>query len=288
MKEAGREEEEEEVGSAEVELTDQPELREQFRQNYGISGADKNVPDGLMEASLVDDIPRTNGRGSQPGSHDPTDPVNKTSQTTTENPSNRFQPTSPVSLADLARSLPSVVPSTKTSTDRSQHSPLSSDGEDNDEQIAGSRVTCEGGDAGEGGGGSEGGEARKPLPRDLLFFMRDQKSQTELQGALHGRFGRAPREVGLVQCEGGVGVELVGLSASGVFVNELREGGVAASCDLLQLGDQILQVNEEPVEGLASFEVELLLSQQKTGQPFTLLVQHNPLGFSEVNRSRGK
>ena len=50
-----------------------------------------------------------------------------------------------------------------------------------------------------------------------------------------------------MQCEGGVGVELVGLSASGVFVNELREGGVAASCDLLQLGDQILQVNEEPV-----------------------------------------
>ena len=138
-----------------------------------------------METSLVDDIPRTNGRGSQPGSHDRTDPVNKTSQTTTESPSNRFQPTSPVSLADLARSLPSVVPSTKTSTDRSQHSPLSSDGEDSDEQITGSRVTCEGGDAGEcgeGGDAGEGGEARKPLPRDLLFFMRDQKSQTELQG----------------------------------------------------------------------------------------------------------
>ena len=43
----------------------------------------------------------------------------------------------------------------------------------------------------------------------------------------------------------GLGVELEGLSDTGVFVSELAEGGEGT--ELLQVGDQILEVNGQSV-----------------------------------------
>ena len=68
---------------------------------------------------------------------------------------------------------------------------------------------------------------------------------------LHGRFGRSPREIRLTQPEQeagqgvGLGVELEGLSDTGVYVSELAEGGKDEV--LLQVGDQILEVNGQSV-----------------------------------------
>ena len=43
----------------------------------------------------------------------------------------------------------------------------------------------------------------------------------------------------------GLGVELEGLSDTGVFVSELSEGGQGA--ELLQVGDEILEVNGQSI-----------------------------------------
>ena len=43
----------------------------------------------------------------------------------------------------------------------------------------------------------------------------------------------------------GLGVDLVGLSSTGVFVNKLYPGGVAHQSDKLQIGDQVLEVNNQ-------------------------------------------
>ncbi len=66
--------------------------------------------------------------------------------------------------------------------------------------------------------------------------------------ALHGRHGRAAREVRVhrpTPSSGTVdwGLEVLGVSGLGVFVSELEPGGMASGCGLLQVGDQILEVN---------------------------------------------
>lgn len=63
---------------------------------------------------------------------------------------------------------------------------------------------------------------------------------------IRGDHGRERREVTLVMNEGvELGMDLVGLSSTGVFVNKLYPGGVAHESDKLQVGDQVLEVNNQ-------------------------------------------
>lgn len=47
----------------------------------------------------------------------------------------------------------------------------------------------------------------------------------------------------LKQTAESLGMEIVGLSRTGLFVNDLSLGSVAERCGLLQVGDQLLEVN---------------------------------------------
>ena len=60
---------------------------------------------------------------------------------------------------------------------------------------------------------------------------------------IHGKHGRDPRSVTLIQSSKDLGIELVGLTRTGIFINSLSSDSVAAMCGLLQVGDQILEVD---------------------------------------------
>ena len=64
--------------------------------------------------------------------------------------------------------------------------------------------------------------------------------------AIHGRFGREQRTVALEQQQSsnGLGMELVGLSRSGIFISSLMPKGEATLSNQLQTGDQVLRVND--------------------------------------------
>lgn len=76
--------------------------------------------------------------------------------------------------------------------------------------------------------------------KDALYFMRHQESLAEIQKSLHGREHRIAR---FTKGPVGVGLSIVGMAHTGVFIKEIIEGGPAQVEGTLIKGDQILEIN---------------------------------------------
>lgn len=131
-------------------------------------------------------------------------------------------------------------------------------------------------------------EGKNSSYNDLLSPMRDKRTLTDIHQAIHGKHGRESRTITLIQSSQGLGIDLVGLSRDGIFISSLTAGGVADVCGLLQIGDQILQVNERICENMASFEVAHLIEGVPVEDKVLLRVLYNPTGLKEFQRQHAR
>ncbi|XP_064400411.1 uncharacterized protein LOC135346647 isoform X2 [Halichondria panicea] len=121
-------------------------------------------------------------------------------------------------------------------------------------------------------------------PKDSLFFMRDEGSQAKIREIAKPK---QSRYVTLKLPDGrgvGLGMDLVGVSSTGVFVSELYPGCVAFSSGLIHEGDQVLQLNQHDTRSMASFEVDMLIREISPGSEIYLVLIHNPIGWIEYQK----
>jgi predicted metalloprotease with PDZ domain len=97
--------------------------------------------------------------------------------------------------------------------------------------------------------------------------------------ASHAAEASEIRDISLIKETPSLGLNIVGLSRSGLFISEIDEEGVAYRSGSLRVGDKILSINDINCENMASFEALHYIEQMSLGEIINLKVQYNPAGL---------